>query len=50
MSITVYPIGYELLTSDIPEIQNHLKNMRHRNPTWGRSLLDNHDGGWGTNN
>jgi hypothetical protein len=50
MSITVYPIGYELLTSDIPEIQNHLKNMRHRHPTWGRSLLDNHDGGWGANN
>jgi hypothetical protein len=50
MSITVYPTEFALLTSDIPDIQNHLKQMRSANPTWGRSLLNNHDGGWGTNN
>ncbi len=50
MSITVYPTEFALLTSDIPEIQNHLRNMRTDNPTWGRYLLNNHDEGWGTNN
>ena len=48
--ITVYPTGYSELKSDVPEIQNYLNGMRASNPTWGRSLLNNHEGGWGTNN
>ena len=48
--ITVYPTQYALLSSDIPEIQNYLSLMRTDIPTWGRSLLNNHNGGWGTNN
>jgi hypothetical protein len=48
--ITVYPTQYALLRSDIPEIQNYLNLMRTDIPTWGRSLLNNHNGGWGTNN
>jgi hypothetical protein len=48
--ITVFPTGYAELKSDVPEIQNYLNGMRASHPTWGRSLLNNHDGGWGTNN
>jgi hypothetical protein len=33
-NITVYPTEFALLTSDIPDIQNHLKQMRSANPTW----------------
>ncbi len=45
MSITVYPTEFALLTLDIPEIQNHFRKMRTDDTTWGRSLLNNHDGG-----
>jgi len=48
--ITTYPTEHAALKSDVPEIQNHLNRLRASNPTWGRSLLNIHDEGWGTNN
>jgi hypothetical protein len=48
--ITTYPTEHAALKSDVPEIQNHLNRLRASNPTWGRSLLNPHDGGWGTTN
>jgi hypothetical protein len=49
--ITVYPIKYYELKSDIAEIQAHLNAMRAVNPTWGRSLLTmNNNGGQEKNN